>query len=209
MSVCGAKMIVGLGNPGVKYESTRHNAGFMVIDSLSSALGIKVKKKKFGGVLGEGEYLDKKLILLKPCQYMNRSGQVVATAVGFYRLCLSEMLVVSDDMALEPGRIRIRTRGSAGGQKGLTDILERLGTDEVNRLRVGIGQSGVQASEDYVLTRPSAEEKPLFEAAIDKARDAVLCWIEFGIDEAMNRFNFYGEDLPDAGERAEEDTNMN
>ncbi|MHC4069575.1 MAG: aminoacyl-tRNA hydrolase [Planctomycetota bacterium] len=202
MSVCGVKMVVGLGNPGAEYEGTRHNAGFMVIDSLASALGIKVRKKKFGGVLGEGEYLDKKLILLKPCQYMNRSGQVVATAVGFYKLCLSEMFVVSDDIALEPGRIRIRARGSAGGQKGLTDILEKLGTDEVNRLRVGIGQSGVQASEDYVLTTPSAEEKPLLEAAIDKARDAVLCWIEFGIDEAMNRFNFYGEDLPDADERA-------
>jgi PTH1 family peptidyl-tRNA hydrolase len=209
MSVCGVKMVVGLGNPGAEYEDTRHNAGFMVIDSLSSALGIKVKKKKFGGVLGEGEYLDKKLILLKPFQYMNRSGQVVATAVGFYRLCLSDLLVVSDDMALEPGRIRIRARGSAGGQKGLTDILEKLGTDEANRLRVGIGQSGVQASEDYVLTRPNAKEKPLLEAAVDKAREAVLCWIEFGIDEAMNRFNFYGEDLPGKDERAEEDTDMN
>jgi len=202
-------MVVGLGNPGVKYEGTRHNAGFMVIDSLASALGIKVKKKKFGGVLGEGEYLDKKLILLKPCQYMNLSGQVVATAVGFYRLCLSELLVVSDDMALEPGRIRIRARGSAGGQKGLTDILERLGTDEVNRLRVGIGDSGSQVAEDYVLTMPSAEEKPLLEAAIDKARDAVLCWIEFGIDEAMNRFNFYDEDLPEVSERADEETDKN
>ena len=203
MSEYGVKMVVGLGNPGAEYEGTRHNAGFMVIDSLASELGIKAKKKKFGGLLGEGEYLDKKLILLKPCQYMNRSGQVVATAIGFYKLCLSEMLVVSDDIALVPGRIRIRARGSAGGQKGLADILERLGTDEVSRLRVGIGQSGVQASEDYVLARPSAEEKSLLEAAVDKARDAILCWIEFGIDEAMNRFNFYGEDLPDAdGEQA-------
>lgn len=183
------KMVVGLGNPGREYVDTRHNAGFKTIDALAEILGIEVRKRKFGARFGSGEFAAKKLILLKPWQFMNRSGQAVATALGFYNLGADDLLVVTDDMALEPGRIRIRAKGSAGGHNGLADIIEKLGTNQFARLRIGIGQSQDEWTVDYVLDRPTASEKPLLDAAIAKARDAALCWVESGIDEAMNKFN--------------------
>jgi PTH1 family peptidyl-tRNA hydrolase len=187
------KMIVGLGNPGDKYVDTRHNTGFMVIDLLARDLAIEVKKRKFGARFGSGEFADKKLILLKPWQFMNRSGQAVATAAGFYKLDVNDLLVVTDDMDLDPGRIRIRAKGSAGGHNGLADITEKLGTNEFARCRVGIGRSGQQEAVDYVLDRPTGDQKPLLAEAIERARDAVFCWIEHGIEKAMNEFNRISE----------------
>ena len=134
------RMVVGLGNPGDKYIDTRHNTGFKVIDSLAQELGIDVKKRKFGSRFGGGEFADKKLILLKPWQFMNRSGQAVATAAGFYRLNIGDFIVVTDDMDLEPGRIRLRYKGSAGGHNGLEDIIQKLGTNVFARCRGGIGR---------------------------------------------------------------------
>ncbi len=183
------KMVVGLGNPGDEYIDTRHNAGFRVIDLLSCALKTDVRKRKFGARFGEGEFADKKLILLKPWRFMNRSGQVVATAVGFYQLQLGDLLVVTDDLALPPGRIRIRAKGSAGGHNGLADIIEKLGTNEFGRLRIGIGQSSEEEAVDYVLDKSTEQEKPLLDEAIERAREAVLCWVEYGIEAAMNKFN--------------------
>jgi len=185
----GVKMVVGLGNPGDEYVDTRHNAGFRVIDSVAKMLGIDVKDRKFGACLGHGEFAGKKLILLKPMRYMNCSGQVVATAVGFYKLVLGDLLVISDDMAIEPGRIRIRARGSAGGHNGLADVIEKLGTEDVNRLRIGIGQCGSETAEDYVLDKSLEVERPLLDEAISRAREVVLCWVEQGIEAAMNNFN--------------------
>jgi PTH1 family peptidyl-tRNA hydrolase len=183
------KLVAGLGNPGNEYGESRHNTGFRVIDMLAETLQTNLKKRKFGARFGFGEYADKKLMLFKPWQFMNCSGRPIAAAMGFYKLSLSDLFVISDDMWLEPGRIRIRAKGSAGGQKGLADIAEELGTDEFGRLRVGIGQNeGVEAT-DYVLGRPTNEERLLIDAAIEKARDAVLCWAKFGIETAMNRFN--------------------
>ena len=186
-------MVVGLGNPGDRYLDTRHNMGFMVIDLLAQALRIEVKKRKFGARFALGEFADKKLILLKPWQFMNRSGQAVATAAGFYKLGVEDLLVISDDMDLEPGRIRLRAKGSAGGHNGLADITQSLGTDEFARCRVGIGRSVRQDSVDYVLERPTNEQRPLLDAARERARDAVFCWIEHGIETAMNRFNSVSE----------------
>jgi len=190
------RMIVGLGNPGAEYAGTRHNAGFEVVDLLAEVLGTDVKKSKFGARFGECEFAGGKVILLKPQLYMNRSGEPVATAAGFYRLGAGDVIVVLDDMALEPGRIRIRAKGSAGGHKGLADVLARFGTDEVVRLRIGIGRSDEPDSArkgswgaDYVLSRPTPEQRTLIDAAIDRAKDAVLCWAEYGVDEAMTRFN--------------------
>jgi PTH1 family peptidyl-tRNA hydrolase len=183
------KMVVGLGNPGAEYAGTRHNIGFMVLDSLAETLGIKVGRRKFSARFGEAEFADKKLILLKPWQFMNRSGQAVATAVGFYRLPLRDLLIVTDDMSLEPGRIRLRAKGSAGGHKGLADIIEKLGSNEFARCRVGIGHSNTQDAYDYVLDKLSQKDMPLLEAAIEKTREAVLCWAELGIERAMNQFN--------------------
>jgi len=187
------RMVVGLGNPDDKYIDTRHNTGFKVIDSLAQELGIDVRKRKFGSRFGLGEFADNKLILLKPWQYMNRSGRAVATAAGFYKLNIGELIVVTDDMDLEPGRIRLRYKGSAGGHNGLADIIQKLGTNEFARCRIGIGQSAEADAVGYVLGKPQEDEKPLLAAAIERARNAVLCWIEYGIETAMNKFNSYSE----------------
>jgi PTH1 family peptidyl-tRNA hydrolase len=187
------KMVVGLGNPGTEYAGTRHNLGFMVIDSLAQTLGVKVGRRKFSARFGEADFADRKLILLKPWQFMNRSGQAVATAVGFYKLSLRDLLVVTDDMSIEPGRIRLRAKGSAGGHNGLADIIAKLGTSQFARCRLGIGQSGSQDAYDYVLDKAGQDQESLLQEAIDKAKDAVLCWAEFGIEAAMNKFNSRAE----------------
>jgi PTH1 family peptidyl-tRNA hydrolase len=187
------RMIVGLGNPGDEYADTRHNTGFKVIDSLAETVGIKVKKRKFGARSEAGEFAGKKLILLKPWQYMNRSGQAVATATGFYKINIRDLIVVTDDMDLEPGRIRLRYKGSAGGHNGLADIIQKLGTNEFARCRVGIGRSAEADTVGYVLDKPQDDEKPLLTEAIERARNAILCWIEYGIETAMNKFNSYSE----------------
>lgn len=186
-------MVVGLGNPGDKYADTRHNTGFIIIDALAGTLDIEVKQRKFGARFGTGEFSDKKLILLKPWTYMNRSGQAVATAIGFYKLDLRDLLVVTDDLALEPGRIRLRSKGSAGGHNGLADIIDKLGTNEFARCRVGIGSEIQKSQVDYVLGRPTEAQKPLLVGAVEKAKNAVLCWIEHDIDAAMNKFNSNNE----------------
>jgi len=183
------RLIVGLGNPGEEYVNTRHNIGFEVIDLLAEMFGVKVKKKKFGGRFGELLFEDKKLILLKPESYMNRSGQVVATAFGFYKLEPSDILVITDDMALEPGVIRLRRKGSAGGHNGLADIIEKFGSEEFNRLRIGIGKSEWANDIDYVLGQINAEQRPLIDEAVSNAKKAVISWVKSGIDETMNRFN--------------------
>jgi PTH1 family peptidyl-tRNA hydrolase len=183
------KLVVGLGNPGLEYATTRHNVGFGVIDLLAEKLGIDVKKKKFGATFGVGRLRDRKLILLKPWEFMNRSGRSVAKAAGFYKLDLSDVLVVTDDMALTPGRIRIRAKGSPGGHKGLADVLEKLGAEDVGRLRIGIGQCDDENAVDFVLDRPTQQEGALLAEAMTRAMDAVLCWIEYGIEATMNEYN--------------------
>ena len=156
-------MIVGLGNPGKEYERTRHNVGFDVVDAFARQYGIEVKKKKFGGLVGDGMIGDTRVLVVKPQKYMNLSGQVVATAVGFYRLSIDNIIVVTDDMALEPGRIRLRAKGSAGGHNGLSDIKNKLGSQDYARLRVGIGRSEYIIARDYVLGRPTSDEKELID----------------------------------------------
>ena len=183
------RLVVGLGNPDPEYAETRHNLGFKVIEALDDRLGIEVGRRKFGARIGEGPYEGKKVILMEPWKYMNCSGEPVATAVGFYKLDLGDLMVVTDDRALEPGTIRIRAKGSAGGHNGLADIVEKLGTNEFARCRVGIGQCPSVLAVGYVLDRPEPEEKPLLNQAILRARDAVLCWLEFGLEKTMNEFN--------------------
>jgi PTH1 family peptidyl-tRNA hydrolase len=183
------KLVVGLGNPGPEYAETRHNLGFKVIEALEIALGIEVKKRKFSARIGEGQYAGRRLILMKPWKFMNRSGGPVATAVGFYKLDLGDLMVITDDMALEVGRIRVRAKGSAGGHHGLADIIEHLGSDEFARCRVGIGPSPGAEAVGHVLGRPEQQQRQVLNQAILWARDAVLCWIEFGIEKTMNEFN--------------------
>jgi len=187
------RLVVGLGNPGPEYAETRHNLGFKVIEALEDALGIEVKQRKFNARIGEGLQAGVKVILMKPWKFMNRSGESVAAAAGFYKLDLRDLMVVVDDRALEVGAIRIRAKGSAGGHNGLADIIEKLGTDEFARCRIGIGRSGQQDAVDFVLDEPPRADRALLAEAVDRARDAVLCWIEHGIDKAMTMFNRFGE----------------
>jgi PTH1 family peptidyl-tRNA hydrolase len=183
------RLIAGLGNPSLEYEGTRHNIGFEVVDLLIKRLKVELNRKKFGAAFGQVEFEDKKLILLKPLLFMNNSGQVVATAANFYKLTADRILVITDDMALEPGMIRLRAAGSAGGHNGLADIIEKLGTDKFGRLRIGIGNRGQTTGRDYVLTKPDQTEKKLIDAAITEASEAVLVWVSEDIETAMNRFN--------------------
>jgi len=186
---CEVKLVIGLGNPGKEYAGTRHNVGFDVVDALAEKLSIDIRKKKFGGFFGQGQLGENRLLLLKPAKYMNRSGQAVATAAGFYKLPTDKIIVVTDDMALEPGKIRIRAKGSAGGHKGLIDIIQKLGTEDFARLRVGIGRSEHGNNVDFVLSRPAGDDKELIGEAACRAQQAVISWIENGIEPTMNRFN--------------------
>lgn len=183
------KIIVGLGNPGKEYEGTRHNVGFEVVDRLAESLGIAVKKKKFGGLIGDGFFEDSKILLVKPQEYMNLSGQCVATVAGFYKVNKEDIMVLTDDLALEPGRIRLRPKGSSGGHNGLQDIISKLGGDVFARVRIGIGKSSVIPAKAYVLGKPSLADRTLIKRASVRAKESVMCWLRDGIDVAMNKYN--------------------
>ncbi|MFZ9023958.1 MAG: aminoacyl-tRNA hydrolase, partial [Anaerohalosphaeraceae bacterium] len=149
--------------------------------------------KKFNALTEEVHAEGTKLLLMKPQDYMNRSGHAIATAAGFYKLGPVDVLVVTDDMALDVGRLRIRAKGSAGGHNGLKDIIARLGSDDFARLRVGIGDSGRMDAADYVLSRFSAEERAIVDNAVQTAVDAICCWLRDGVDIAMTRYNAKNE----------------
>ncbi len=183
------RLIVGLGNPGKKYEKTRHNVGFEVIDQIAQMLAIDVSKKKFGALTGQGSFENENLILVKPQQFMNLSGQVVATVAGFFKLTPEDIIIVTDDMAIDVGNIRIKPNGSAGGHNGLKDIIEKLRTQKFARLRIGIGQSSLPDNADYVLAKPTKNEQEILEKAKNQAVKALLCWIKEDIENVMSRYN--------------------
>ncbi|MGI6065110.1 MAG: aminoacyl-tRNA hydrolase [Bacillota bacterium] len=188
------KLIVGLGNPGARYEATRHNIGFMVLDSLADKIGVEFRKKGHCSELAEGWLGREKLVLLKPLTYMNLSGQAVVSAMNFYKLEFSDLMVVFDDMDLDVGRLRIRPGGSAGGHKGMGSIIGMLGSQEIPRLRVGISHPEHQPVTDYVLTPFSNDEWEAVKETIVNAAEAILLWIEDGIVSAMNKYNSVGRD---------------
>lgn len=181
-------LIVGLGNPGKKYEHTRHNMGFEVIDLLSDLSQIDVDKEVFNGLLGRGKILDKDVMLFKPTTYMNLSGTAVRTVVDYFKIDISDIIVICDDMALKVGTIRLRTKGSSGGQKGLQNIIDHLGTEEFKRIRVGIGEPEFDAI-DYVLSKPLKEEQPLIDEAIKDAVEAIKEALKTDFERAMSKFN--------------------
>ena len=183
------KLIVGLGNPGKCYENTRHNVGFRVIERLARRCGATLENTKFNSILDNAELFDKKLILAKPQLFMNRSGIAVAKIFGFYKMDLTDILIVADDLALEPGKIRLRACGSAGGHNGLKDIIEKLGSQNFPRLRVGIGKSIYPDSADYVLANFTQEQQEPIDAAIAKSLDCIESWLKDGIDKTMTEFN--------------------
>lgn len=183
------RVIIGLGNPGKEYADTRHNVGFKTVDLLAKKLAVELNQKKFSSIFGQTEFEGKKLILLKPQDYMNRSGQAVSAIKGFYKVEDSDLMVVTDDMAIEPGVIRVRAQGSAGGHNGLKDIIQQLGSDQFPRLRIGIGKSDLPDSRDYVLGKIPPQHNQLLQDAMENASQALICWLRENIDSVMNRFN--------------------
>ena len=181
--------MVGLGNPGSKYQGTRHNIGFELVDRLAQGGSQASFSRKFEGQLAEIEIDYRRVLLLKPETFMNLSGRSVGQAVRFFKLPVTDLLVVCDDLSLPVGKLRLRPGGSDGGQKGLRDIAAHLGTDQFPRLRIGIGDNeGVDAA-DYVLSRFRSAERNAIDDALILASQAVAVWVTQGIDAAMNRFN--------------------
>ncbi|HEY4233207.1 MAG TPA: aminoacyl-tRNA hydrolase [Lacipirellulaceae bacterium] len=184
------KLIVGLGNPGKKYEQTRHNVGFAVVDRLAARFGDGAIKDKFAGRLMEATIAGERALLLWPQTLMNLSGESVGPAFEFYKFELGDVLVVCDDFNLPLGKLRFRREGSAGGQKGLADIIRRLGTEDFGRLRLGIGPVPEEwDAADYVLGRFKSAERDEIDQAVDRAIEGVECWAASGIAVSMNRFN--------------------
>jgi PTH1 family peptidyl-tRNA hydrolase len=184
------KLIVGLGNVGRKYENTRHNVGFCVLNELARRHAAETGRDKFDGHVKEATMGSARVLLLWPHTLMNRSGQCVWQAVDFYKLSLAELLVVCDDFNLPLGKLRFRRNGSYGGQRGLEDIIDKLGTDQFSRLRLGIGPVPDRWDPaDFVLGRFEAAEKDTIEETIQRAADGVECWVSDGIATAMNQYN--------------------
>ncbi len=185
------KLIVGLGNPGPKYAGTRHNIGFAAVGRLAQRWGVGPPRleKRFESLLAETRRAGHRVLLAQPQTFMNLSGRAVGAIVRFYRIDPPDVLVVCDDLALPPGVIRLRASGSAGGQKGLADILRHLDTLDVPRLRIGIGAATDRDASSYVLSRPRPDEQPLLDAALERACEAIECWLSRGIDVAMSLYN--------------------
>jgi PTH1 family peptidyl-tRNA hydrolase len=180
------RLVAGLGNPGPEYERTRHNIGFAVLDRLAADAGVTWQREaKWGAYVAKTD----SVVLVKPMTYMNRSGEPLAAIARFYKIEPNEMLIVFDDMALELGRLRLRLEGGTGGHNGLDSIIVTLGTDQIARLRIGIGAAPEHGAVDYVLGRFFEEEMPMVEKAVARAVEAVKWSIDNGFVSAMNTFN--------------------
>lgn len=188
------KLIVGLGNPGGKYKDTRHNVGFDVAALLAKRHATSSPRGRFQGETVDATIAGQKVLLLTPLTYMNASGGSVLAARDFYKIEINDILVVCDDFALPLAKLRLRAKGSSGGQKGLADILRRLGTEEIPRLRIGIGipPAGRDAAA-FVLSRFTKDEQSQIAEAIERAAEAATTWVESGLAAAMNKYNTSGE----------------
>ena len=188
----GAEWIVAfLGNPGLKYNGTRHNAGFMAADAMEKKLGVSINKMRFKALTQTADIGGKKVLLMKPQTYMNLSGDAIAQAANFYKVPPERVIVVSDETALPIGRLRLRRGGSAGGHNGLKSVIARLGTDQFPRIRLGVGDKPHPDYDmaDWVLSAFKGQDAADMELVAKKAADAVECYITEGADRAMNKFN--------------------
>lgn len=188
----GAEWIVAfLGNPGLKYNGTRHNAGFMAADAMEKKLGVSINKMRFKALTQTADIGGKKVLLMKPQTYMNLSGDAIVQAANFYKVPPERVIVVSDETALPIGRLRIRRGGSAGGHNGLKSVIARLGTDQFPRIRLGVGDKPHPDYDmaDWVLSAFKGQDAADMELVAKKAADAVECYITEGADCAMNKFN--------------------
>lgn len=196
-------VIAGLGNPGKKYENTRHNMGFLVVDRLAEKNDIKVNKIKHKALVGDGIISGRKVLLVKPQTYMNLSGESLREVVSYYGVDLEDVIVIYDDFDLETGALRIRKKGSAGSHNGMKSVIYQLQSENFPRIRIGIGKSGNLDWKDFVTGKVSGTEKDVIASAVDKAADAVMCILEKGIDKAMNEYNIRpkkDKNMKDAGD---------
>lgn len=184
-------LVVGLGNPGAKYENTRHNVGFMTADALAARSGEPIRCIKYHALTSEAVIGGQSVLLMKPTTFMNLSGQAVGEAARFYKIPADHVLVISDDVDLPLGKLRIRKSGSAGGHNGLKNIIQLLGTDQFPRLKIGVGGKPHPDYDmaDWVLGQFQGEDKKTIDAAVTRAADAVECLLADGIDRAMNQYN--------------------
>lgn len=184
-------LVVGLGNPGERYEDTRHNVGFLTIDALAERKQVPVQRLKYRALTNLVELGGVKVLLMKPVTYMNLSGEAVGDAARFYKIPPERVLVISDDVSLPLGKLRIRKSGSAGGHNGLKNIILHLGTEGFPRLKIGVGGKPHPDYDmaDWVLSKFTGEDKKLIDAAIERAADAVECFLSEGGDKAMGKFN--------------------
>ena len=184
-------LIVGLGNPGKDYAHTRHNAGFRALDLLAEKLGCKVDKLKFQGLYGQTSYKGIKLLLLKPQTYMNLSGRSVLQLSAYFKVPPKNIIVMFDDISLDPGRLRVRADGSAGGHNGIKSIIQELGCQDFPRVKIGVGAKPHPDFDlaDWVLSGFTAQEEKALVPALERAADAALAIMDFGVPEAANRFN--------------------
>ena len=183
-------LIVGLGNPGREYDNTRHNAGFRALDILSDKLGCKVDKAKFQGLYGQVNYKGRKLLLLKPQTFMNLSGRSVLQLSAFFHVPPQNIIILFDDISLEPGRLRLRKDGSAGGHNGIKSIIQELGSQDFPRVKIGVGAKPHPDFDlaAWVLSAFSAQEEKALQPALERAADAALAIVELGVPEASNRY---------------------
>ena len=184
-------MLVCLGNPGDQYDNTRHNVGFMVADQLGERYRLPIQKLKFKDLTNVFTISGEKVLVMKPVTYMNLSGEAVRPAADFYKIPPEHIIVISDDTALDVGKLRIRKSGSAGGHNGLKSIIQHLGTDQFPRIRVGVGKKPHPDYDlaDWVLGKFQGEDRKAIAAAVERCADAVECYIKEGPDRAMNKFN--------------------
>jgi len=181
--------IVGLGNPGKKYEVTRHNVGFLALDSIAKNHDIPITRIKHKGLVGEGWIGTTKVILLKPQTYMNKSGESVMEMLNFYKIPLENLIVVYDDIDLDPGRLRIRMKGSAGSHNGMRDIIRLIGSEDFPRIRIGIGRPEREKLSSFVLSKFREEEIKDVADAVERAAKAAESIVTEGLEKAMNRYN--------------------
>ncbi len=183
------KLVVGLGNPGKEYELTRHNSGFRAIDLFADMAKVEFNREAFSGVYAKFKLDDEDILLFKPMTYMNLSGTAVIQIVNFFKIKKEDMLVIYDDMSLQPGVIRLRLKGSSGGQKGIQNIIDQLSTEEIKRIRIGIGEPEFNAI-DYVLGKPKGDEEKALISGIEKAANAIKDYILLDdFTKVMNKYN--------------------
>lgn len=183
------KLIVGLGNPEKKYEKTRHNTGFMVLDLLLEDLGLHLDQEDFRSFYTTVKYGKEKIIIAKPQTYMNASGEAVQQLIHYFKCDIDDLLVVHDDLDLPVGKIRLRKSGSSAGQRGVENIINLLGSKDFKRIRVGISNDKLVDTKDYVLSKITKEEKKDYEASLMRAKDAIKCYLDEDFDRAMNKYN--------------------